>query len=226
MPLEPKRGCGYRKAGAMYLCADGLATLCDRLPLFLSSCNCCGFYPRFTRGMRLLSGLYIGQLVEPHNECRDVGDCPICYWIDHELALMWVGDRYYTPESFMAEANKLGVSKRISKIPRWFRLGKTWVLLAHQKTPVLKEGFKIDEAPAIFAAFRPTRIEIPYYRGMMPKAEVKAKAISGFTMIELDPSTPELDPDHRGERRPAFMRHRKKAKEKEKARHEQDSESA
>jgi hypothetical protein len=31
---------------------------------------------------------------------------------------MWVGSQYYTPESFIKEAQTMGVSKRIAKIPK------------------------------------------------------------------------------------------------------------
>ena len=33
MAIEGKRGCGYRKVNALYLCGGCLDTPCDRLPL-------------------------------------------------------------------------------------------------------------------------------------------------------------------------------------------------
>jgi hypothetical protein len=46
---------------------------------------------------------------------------------------MWVGRRYYTPQSFTQECIEMGPSKRVPwPLPRWFELGKTWVFLAHE----------------------------------------------------------------------------------------------
>lgn len=32
MAIEPRRGCGYRKMGGLYLVADALGEVCHRLP--------------------------------------------------------------------------------------------------------------------------------------------------------------------------------------------------
>lgn len=67
--------------------------------------------------------------------------------------LLWVGwGSYSTIKSFAAEANKMGVSRRISKIPRDLVLGKSRIFLAHD------EGETGDAV--IFGYFIPTGIEM------------------------------------------------------------------
>ena len=89
-----------------------------------------------------------------------------------KYGLMFVGKKFYTPEKFIKEAKKMGISKRIATIPKELELGKTWVLLAHMEageklvdaTEELTRGNKtIDgkceiKVPAIFYVFVPKRI--------------------------------------------------------------------
>jgi hypothetical protein len=80
--------------------------------------------------------------------------------------LLWIGEQYYeTPFDFMKEASELGISRRIQSVPHGFKIGETWVLLAHawaKSDTVVVEGDNpavIRKVPGIFAVFRPTRIE-------------------------------------------------------------------
>lgn len=67
--------------------------------------------------------------------------------------LLWVGwGSYPTIKSFIAEANNMGVSRRISKIPKDLVLGKSKIFLAHD------EGETNDAV--IFGYFIPTSIEM------------------------------------------------------------------
>jgi hypothetical protein len=78
----------------------------------------------------------------------------------HEkYGLMWVGEKFYpTPDHFMNEAARMGISKRIPMVPKEFEMGKDWILLAHRKT--IQSQYNPQEyIPGIFQAFRPTRIE-------------------------------------------------------------------
>ena len=46
--------------------------------------------------------------------------------------LMWVGASHYpTVASFVREAHKLGVSKRVAQVPVGVRLGRSLMFLAH-----------------------------------------------------------------------------------------------
>jgi len=169
---EQRRGCGQRKIGGLYLIGHGLAVPCDRLPYELTACPTCGGGIHFSRGYQLIDWTkYAGQ----HKQCEDYfpTPCPICEPAGDSYALMWVGDKYYSPATFIREAERMGVSKRISMIPKGITIGKTWILLAHKKAitrmvpdleskntgldgehPLKPEGFS-----AVFYAFRPTKIE-------------------------------------------------------------------
>jgi len=161
MAIEPKRGCGYRKVGGLYLVGEGLPKVCDRLPFELKVCPVCNQGIKFSRGFTWLNGQFFGGV---HHPCGCY-PCPICQpdiETKNAYALMWVGEKYYTPESFTQEAMQLGVSKRIAQIPKNLKLGETWILLAHKKA-IYKAtddaGQMIKEYAGIFYAFRPKRIE-------------------------------------------------------------------
>jgi hypothetical protein len=78
--------------------------------------------------------------------------------------LLWVGGIFYeTPADFNAEAARMGVSRRINQVPKDFKLGETWVLLAHRKgipNGALEMGKEPEFTPAIFRVIRPDRIEV------------------------------------------------------------------
>lgn len=156
MTAEVERGCGFRKPGGIYLVSDGPSVGCDRLPLPISPCSCCGYAPSQTRSHQWLPGHFLGDHrvqpflavgkamrawgLEAHNghakgqRCGDSDHLlsdPICRANGERRLLMWVGRQHYTPGSFAEEASRIGVSKRIADIPDGLVLGKTWVLLAH-----------------------------------------------------------------------------------------------
>lgn len=55
MAVEARRGCGYRKAGGLYLVASGMGSPCHRLPIPL---------------IRTFGGLTVAEraITQPHNE--------------------------------------------------------------------------------------------------------------------------------------------------------------
>lgn len=168
MAVEKKRGCGYRKIGGMYLCGMGLSVGCDRLPKNIEICPTCGHGIKFTQGFSWIDGKeFLGEVCKGNAPCHS-HNCPLCVNLDEieKCGLMFVGKKFYTPESFTKEAMEMGVSKRIANIPRDLELGKTWVLFAHQEAGTKKiestetlTGKKIVKVPAIFYAFKPQRIE-------------------------------------------------------------------
>ena len=136
MAVETKRGCGYRKVGGLYLEADpGIWVGCDRLPFKLKSCPVCGAGIHFTRSMtEIIPGKFFGQ----HDNCKDaIQPCHMCQPNKRRAYIMMVGERYYTPASFIVEGKKHGVSKRIPFIPKGIKLGETIVYLAHLKAIVI-----------------------------------------------------------------------------------------
>ena len=126
---EEKRGCGYRKEGAMYLVGFGIPVECDRLPYELTICPVCGAGVKQSRGFTWLNWF---EFAGKHEDCKDKYLCPLCSPKEGDVfGLMWVGKRHYTPESFIQEAIEMGVSKRIAQIPKNLELGKTRILVAH-----------------------------------------------------------------------------------------------
>lgn len=137
MAVEGKRGCGYRKIGGTYLEDDPHQQFeCGRIPLALAPCPLCEQRPKFTRGL---------QRIVPKNvlhsapACRTEGTlrCRLCpfdlIFSQEQVALMWVGGKFYSPAEFQAEAKSMGVSKRIPFVPKWFVVNQTWVFLAHEE---------------------------------------------------------------------------------------------
>lgn len=147
MAVEPKRGCGWRKIGGIYLVGGGAAVPCDRLPIPLDICPCCGRGIKQARGWTWVD---VGKLVQgPHCvgdsnlgdsvPCREAEFCPLCGNPESlgRAGLLWIGEQFYkTVGEFLAEGATLGFSRRISAVPRGFEAGKTWVLLAHPKAVV------------------------------------------------------------------------------------------
>ena len=162
MATEPRRACGYRKVGGIYLVAGGAGWSCGRLPLLLLVCPTCGVGIKQSRGWTWVDpvALFAGH------ECKAPADycagCPVNV-VNLETigraGLLWVGEQFYkTPDLFEREANELGISRRIAAIPRGFELGHTWVLLAHPKEfpPTPQDP---EYRPGIFRLFKPERIE-------------------------------------------------------------------
>lgn len=140
MAIEPKRGCGYRKVNGLYMVGGSLSAPCDRMPYPLEWCPTCGGGIKFTRGPQWLQPNFFG----PHREvtvgtkitladCADDGPCPVCRNREDfgPLLLLWIGRAHYTPEAYLEESRRLGVSRRLSAVPKGFVVGETWVLLAH-----------------------------------------------------------------------------------------------
>jgi len=197
--MEPKRGCGYRKVGALYLVGTGLAESCDRMPYNLTVCPVCGAGIKFSRGFSWVSRKLFGTDCQGDSPCH-YSDCPLCIveGRDDKLGLMWVGKKFYSPSSFIEEAMRLGVSKRIAAVPKDLKLGKTWVLLAHpeagRKPREEKTGSLFKEwepCPAIFYAFKPQRIEKLIRKSDATAEEIEKLEKRGITPVvvsdEYDP---------------------------------------
>ena len=169
MAVEPKRGCGYRKVGALYIVGGELMAPCDRLAFELTVCPACSAGIKQTRGWtwiqptKILGGNHNGQL-----GCHCDPFCAVCnpqayFGSEGKAGLLWVGESFYpTPVEFIKEGYAQGISRRISQIPHDFIVGITTVFFAHPKAidntaGVLDQGdiFK----PGIISAFRPQAIE-------------------------------------------------------------------
>ena len=195
MAVEARRGCGHRKVGGLYIVSDGnMAGSCGRLPIELSTCPCCGGGFKQSRGW---SWIDLSLLLDEADGCgfdRGCGGCPISALNDIEQAgLLWVGAQYYpTPESFLIEARKQGISKRLPKgqVPKDLVLGETWVMLAHPKA-VQRDG---AYRPGIFSMFRPSALE-----QIVTESQSKdPKLLDSLEKRGIRPViVPDDDPDHR-----------------------------
>lgn len=159
MSVEPRRACGYRKVGGLYLVSDGIGAPCCKLPIILHVCPTCHGGIKQTRGWTwidpkpFLSGNCTGSGTCPAASPENLGD---------RVGLLWIGAQFYpTTDVFSLEALTMGVSRRISAIPNDFKLGKTWVLLAHPKVKqvVNPETGETEWQAGVFRIFRPTRLE-------------------------------------------------------------------
>ena len=113
---------------------------------------------------------------------------------------MWVGSKFYTPETFIVEAKAMGVSKRIPHVPKDLKLGD-FVLLGHRKAGRVtteavdgKQG-EVKEVPALFYGFHVTRIEKIITESQSKNTEAMAElAKRNITPIVVSDD----DKDHQG----------------------------
>ena len=124
---------------------------CRRFPMTIPICPTCGMTIEFFRGIKKMNpreffGVYTGD-----RACKSY--CPVCE-PPEKAYFMWVGQDY-TPVSFVEEAQKMGVSKRIHRVPDDMVRGD-WVWLGYKKL------FKDDDGrgfiPGVFFAFKVTDI--------------------------------------------------------------------
>jgi hypothetical protein len=157
---ESPRGCGWRKPGAFYLRSDGLGWNCGAMPIPLERCPVCDRGIKPSRGWTWIN---LADLTA-RKECTRAGGCGPCPLADNKIqrcGLLWIGEQFYaTPEQFNREAEEMGVSRLIPAIPRDFKIGETWVALAHRKAiPHLEVGKPPTFTPGVFHVFQPTRLE-------------------------------------------------------------------
>lgn len=219
MAVEAKRGCGYRKIGGLYLVGGGAGVPCDRLPLALDICPCCGGGIKQTRAWTWVN---VAMLVQgPHkvpgpggqrNSCMEALDQSCTFCAAPELigkaGLLWIGEQFYkTPGAFLAEGVAQGFSRRIGTVPRNFIPGETWVLLAHPKAVRIVDPLPDElppgvlcatpaarRVPGIFYLWRPTRIEKICVESQRGTDEIAALQKRGIVPVFV----PDNDPDHQG----------------------------
>jgi len=221
MGIEKVRGCGYRKVGGLYLCGSGLPLVCDRLPYLLEVCPTCGAGIKFTRGFTWIDW---DKYASNHEDCEEVFSgtfypeklCPICRPDMHQqpYGLLWCGESFYTPGSFIKEALEMGVSKRIAAVPKNLKLGETWILFAHKKAvqmtvvenvselweqtretgkaPDINEVGQLVDVPGIFYAFRPQRLELLIWQKDATDEKLAELEKKGITPVII----PDGDVDH------------------------------
>jgi hypothetical protein len=216
--VEEERGCGFRKAGGMYLISDGLGAPCARFPVKLDVCPVCHSGIKPSRGWTWINPAGLLGFTEFTN-CGGFAcsGCPMNGSLDR-AGLLWVGEKFYpTPAEFTHEAAKMGVSRRISAIPNDFKLGETWVLFAHRKAIVNDcevcggniqlsddtecgscDGTGKKFMSGIFHAFKPLRIEY-VVTGHESEDELDKLEKRGFTLVKVVPAQSSLMEAFEGE---------------------------
>lgn len=217
MAVEQKRGCGYRKAGGIYLVTDGLGEPCERLPMEIPPCPLSG--DKCLKQGRAFAWLKPKFIFDHAKACAfNPNHCPrcvVCQPVNLErhaepkdsVGLMWVGEKFYgKPEDWTFEAMKMGVSKRIPAVPKNFVVGKTFVFVAHPRAfpKVIPAGTKdseglllqhdqVEHVPGVFHVFRPSRVEVVVTPEMKTQKWVKdLQKKHGAALVEV----PGDDPDH------------------------------
>ena len=149
--VEGRRGCGYRKQGGLYMMGGETMIPCSCLPVPLDVCPVCRHGIKPTRGWTWVQP---GALMEP---CSRPG-CILGAPLPERAGLLWVGEKFYPKtEDFIAEAAVMGISRRLTAIPKGLEVGKTLVLFAHRHGGARPETG--ERGPGIFSAIIPSRIE-------------------------------------------------------------------
>ncbi len=204
MSVESARGCGWRKSGGLYLVSGSLSEPCPKLPIELHVCPTCGSGVKRARGFTWIQP---DPLLDPgpHGSLEHDGVCPLGnpeYWENGKRAgLIWIGAKFYpTPGAFMDEASSMGVSRRITQVPRDLKVGETWIALAHPKalpgecehgapadTPCTncEGGTSAGEwRGGVITFFRPTAIEY-VVKGDESDEDLEKLEARGFTLVRV-----------------------------------------
>jgi hypothetical protein len=223
MAVEAKRGCGYRRVGGLYVVSGPLGSPCGRLPMELSICPTCHSGIHQARGW---TWVHPAKLLENAGRCfvgaaymnTYCSGCPASpaglMHMGERAGLLWVGGQFYPEaEDFMREARELGVSRRLSALPRGLDFDKHWVLIAHPRavfrklTPDEITSGEFEDAvpgvddvpwahfPGVITLFRPRAIEkIVTETQSKDELAMSVLAKRGITPVVV----PDDDPDHQG----------------------------
>ena len=139
---EGPRGCGYRKQGGKYLISAGVSVPCPALPIEVSRCPCCDAGIKPTRSWAWFSPKMFFDFSCPP-ECEIYQEGGRCEPFKQDRAgILWIGGKFYpTPAEWTEEAEKMGVSRRISQIPKDLVVGETWAFVGHRKAVAKVSSF-------------------------------------------------------------------------------------
>jgi hypothetical protein len=175
---EAKRGCGYRQPGGLYLMSDGPTAPCGGLPVPLEVCPTCHHGIHFSRSFTWIRPREL--FTDLHCAHAHCGLCSVSH-PPEKAGLLFIGAQFYpTPADWTLEALQQGVSRRIPALPKDFKIGETWVFVAHRKA-IRKDG---QDIPGIFHAFMPSRVEY-IVKGDETEEELARKEKMGITLVKL-----------------------------------------
>ncbi len=195
--VEQRRGCGFRKEGGLYFVSGSAMAPCQNLPVQLSVCPVChhGIHP--SRGFTWLDidPIIQDKVTKEGRRCYE-NYCETCPANGHHgsrIGLIWIGEKYYpTTSHYITEAGQMGFSRRISQVPREFKLGEDVIALAHRKAiwsnglPESERGKHGQFSPGIFLIFKPERIEyIVHNDGSDDPVKLERLVKRGITLIKV-----------------------------------------
>jgi hypothetical protein len=177
---EHKRIDGWRtpdKTGVgIYLVGPLYREVCERLPYPLGLCNSCSgdIGPHgnwgFINPVHVLTNPpnCVGYDVAGYHDHDHCLMCSPAQVLENEevkrAMLIWVGGRAYTdPLVFIGEAFHLGVGRRVSNLPEWFQLGRTWAFLAHMRAVMTEESIPKEK---LKSRAKKTTVKV-YRKGIM-----------------------------------------------------------
>lgn len=185
--LDQKRGCGWRKPGGLYIISGGVSAPCGLLPIPLTICPTCSCGIKPSRGWTWvdIKALRDDRICKASSEL--CFGCPLSSDnLGKRQGLLWIGGAFYErPSDWISEAVKQGISRRISAIPKDFKIGDTWVLVAHREVipQMVVDGITLYD-PAIFHAFKPTAIEY-VVKGDETEDELERLVKRGITPVQV-----------------------------------------
>jgi hypothetical protein len=199
--VKQKRGCGFRTPRGYYLCGGGLEVYCHRIPLRILVCEMCHrplIHP--IRGIQRIEPEWIWEQCPEWQDltypCHRT-NCVLCF-PPEKAYVIWVGESFYeTPDHFLEEVRKMGISRKIHAIPEDLKIGD-WVFLGYRKLIPTGERTKDGDVvmkPGIFSAFRVNSIEKLLTGAQMEdQYYIKSLLDRGITpVVEVD-SEDEIEP--------------------------------
>jgi hypothetical protein len=192
--VEARRGCGWRKPGGLYLLAGKPSEPCTLLPVALQVCPTCGEGIKPARSWTWVDADELLGLPLGHPDSTPAEHAPFCPLsrLLGRAGLLWIGEAFYaTPRAFMEEAARMGISRRITAVPRDFQRGRTWVLCAHRSAIAPTEPAGHPTA-AVFTLFRPTAVEY-VVRGDESETELQRLVERGIQPVRVERAEPTLD---------------------------------
>jgi hypothetical protein len=185
---EEVRGCGTRQIGGLYM-VDFETEFhpCGKMPLAMPVCpTCCQGIKPARQFVWVDADAILADALEDVCQNPECGKwCPLSNASNKfgRSGLLWIGEMYYkTPADFMLEAMVQGISRRVAFVPKGFKVGESWVLLAH----VRAGGPKV---PGVFGMFKPRAIEI-VCRGDETEKEVDDYIARGLTPVVVSNAVP------------------------------------
>ncbi len=214
---EEKRGCGFRKVGGLYLVTDPILFTkpCYKLPV---STNKYGIkQARNITYIERKTNIYkmFVNMICPSNDKNhyDTQNCDACKALHcplgsenlienkQKIYLLWIGKQYYpTPQKWIDEAAKQGISRKVKFIPDDIEIGKSIVAVAHSKVKFDLNMFNSSDEesakggtfrikPGIFFAFRPQRIEYIVNMKKLDDEKYQKKLekmkLDGYTLVHV-----------------------------------------